>query len=129
MRLTTVSFALASLLREIDDRSLLAQWKPSYKRGFAMQASLAILSAVFGAAASRQTGDGRWLVGALLIVANWPYTLLAIMPTNTRLMAKLPEEAGAAERTLVRRWGRLRAGRTALGLAAVLAFLWALNAK
>jgi hypothetical protein len=32
----------------LDDRSLLAEWKPSYKRGFAMQAPLAIFGFVLG---------------------------------------------------------------------------------
>ena len=31
---------------KLDDRSLLSEWKPAYKRGFAMQASLAVLGFV-----------------------------------------------------------------------------------
>jgi hypothetical protein len=32
----------------LDDRALLAQWKPAYKRGFTIQASLAIIGFLLG---------------------------------------------------------------------------------
>ena len=68
---------------------------------------------------------GNYMLGALLMLANWPYTFLAIMPTNDRLMATEPAAAGPESRALVERWGSLHAVRTALGVAASLAFLWA----
>ena len=109
----------------LDDRALLTEWKPAYKRGFAMQASLAIVGGLFGLVAWWQSGDWRWLLGAALLIANWPYTLIAIMPTNNRLMAMPLDQAGPESRTLIERWGRLHAVRTALGLLATATFLWA----
>ena len=109
----------------LDHRPLLAGWKPAYKRGTAMQAPLAVVGFVLGLAAWWRTGHLGWALGALLMIANWPFTFFAIMPTNHRLMATEPAAAGPESRTLVERWGSLHAVRTGLGLAACLAFLWA----
>ena len=109
----------------LDDRALLAQWQPAYKRGLVMQASLAVLGFVLGMLAWFQLGGSQWIAGALLLVANWPYTMFGIMPTNNRLMAMDPSSAGPESRRLIETWGKLHAVRSILGGLATLMFLWA----
>jgi hypothetical protein len=109
----------------LDDPSLLAEWKPAYKRGTALQAPLAALSFLLGLVAFWQLGHLAWAAGALLIIANWPVTFIAIMPTNNRLMALEPTMAGPESRALIRKWGSLHAIRTILGFAASFVFLYA----
>ena len=105
--------------------ALLTQFKPSYKRGFAMQSSLAVVGAGFGVLAYYQSGDWLWLLGAALLISNWPYTVLGIFPTNSRLMAIEPARADEETRRIVKRWGWLHAVRSALGAAATATFLLA----
>jgi hypothetical protein len=113
---------------KLETGAALTQWKPSYARGFTMQATLAVISGMFGVLACVLTRQWGWLVGSALILANWPYTLLVIMPTNRVLTATMPEAAGAETRRLLEHWGDLHAVRSVLGAAAVLAFAWALSA-
>jgi len=110
---------------QLDDRSLLIEWKPAYKRGFAMQAPLAVIGFLLGLVAWWQSGAWPWLIGAIVLIANWPYTLLGMMATNNRLMAMDPGDAGPESRALIAIWGRLHEVRTVLGIAATLLFLWA----
>lgn len=110
----------------LDDRALLAQWKPSYARGFAMQATLAVVGFLFGAGAWWATGDMMWLAGAVVLLANWPYTLLVIMPVNHKLNAIELDLAGPDSRALIIRWGGLHTRRTILGFIATGLFLWAI---
>jgi len=112
----------------LDGKAALIEWQRSYNRAAPMQAGLAAISALLGLIAAWQTRDWRWLVGALLILANWPYTLVGIKPTNDRLHRTKPDQADAETRRLIVRWGLLHGGRSALGLAATLVFLWALAA-
>lgn len=109
----------------LDDRALLSEWKPSYKRGAAMQAPLALLGFALGMIAWWQSSHPGFLIGAIAIVAPWPWTLYGIKPTNDALLATDPERAGPASRALIVKWGALHAVRTAMAALAIAALLWA----
>ena len=124
-----VGFAEQTARLTLDDRALLAEWKPAYRRGTAMQAPLAIIGCLLGIIAWWLTGQRLFLIGGILLGANWPWTIFAIMPTNKVLMATDLQDAGPKSRTLIRRWNILHSVRTALGSLAMLAFLIALSSK
>jgi len=109
----------------LDDRALLTEWKPSYRRGAAMQAPLALVGFLLGMIAWWQTSHAGFLIGAVAMIAPWPWTLIAIKPSNDALLATEPDRAGPQVRALVVKWGALHAVRTALGALATAAFLWA----
>ena len=111
---------------ELDDVGRLAQWRRSYVRGFAMQASLALASTLLGLLAFWQSGAYWWFVGACLIFLNWPYTLGLMLPINKQLQALDGGNASKEIRPLLEAWGMLHGGRSLLGCAATIAFLWAL---
>jgi uncharacterized membrane protein len=104
----------------------LQHWKPAYRRGFAMQATLALVGGLCGFAAFFfEDADWRLLAGALLLLANWPYTVIVILPVNRKLEATDPAQAGDESRALLTRWGRLHAVRDVLGMLATAVLLWA----
>lgn len=107
----------------LEDAALLKEWKASYARGTQMQAPLALLSGLLGLAAFYFEQRAMAAVGGILMLLNWPYTALAILPTNRRLGAIA--DGTADPRPLIEKWGRLHAVRTLLGFAGSCAFLLA----
>ncbi len=110
---------------KLDDRAALTQWQPAYRRGYAMQAPLAAIGFALGVVAWWDMQGWQWLAGALVMLANWPYTLLVMMPLNKRLMAMREADAGPATTAMIRRWGTLHAVRTVLGVIGTAFFFWA----
>jgi hypothetical protein len=112
----------------LETRQAVLQWGPSYQRATWLQAPLAVVSCICGITVWLLAGDRGWLVGALLIGAVVPVTLLVIMPTNRQLLDDKRDPASPAARTLLVRWGHLHALRTVLSLAGVIVYLWRLVA-
>ena len=107
----------------LDDASALGQWKPAYQRGTFMQASLAIVAGLLGIASWWRDADVLWLLGALSALANWPYTLGIVMPVNRKL--KATATIAMETRALLKQWGNLHAGRSLLGVASLIIYVWA----
>ena len=120
-----INFAEHPARLKLDDGPMLTQWKPSYRNGYLMQASLAIIGFILGIITWYQTGDMRWGLGAVILVANWPFTLLIIMPINRQLEAMPPEQPEPEVRALMERWGSLHAIRSAFGAGATVVFVLA----
>lgn len=109
----------------LDDAAMLKEWGPSDQRGVALLAGLSLLTAIFGLTAYSAAGDVRWAVGALIAILTWPYAFYVMAPVNNQIIALAPRDIGAA-RALVRQWGLLEYGQTAIGLVATAVFIWAL---
>jgi len=121
-----INFAEQPARLGTEDDAALTQWKFAYKRGLAMQAPLAMLGFLLGIVAYWLTGKIEFIAGGLLLLANWPWTIFGIMPTNRSLMATSAESAGPATRALIVKWNRLHGVRTALGFLSMVAFLLAI---
>lgn len=110
----------------LTDAPLLQQWQESYPRAARMQAGLAVLASLAGAFAFWRARNPLWLLGAALMLANLPFTLIVIAPVNDALLALGAEQAGAASRAVIERWGTLHAVRAGLSVLATSAFAMAI---
>jgi hypothetical protein len=109
---------------KLDDAALLSEWGPSDSRGVSLLAALALLAAIVGFIAYFGSQDVRWAFGAIVMILSWPYAFFFMSPLDNQIRSLRGGEVAAA-RALVRQWGIVESGMTAIGLAAVLIFLWA----
>jgi hypothetical protein len=107
----------------------LKEFGPSYRRATMMQATLATVGCAAGLWAAWILQDLLATVGAVCLGAVVPFTLVVILPTNSRLLdPTLDPRSPDATRRLVR-WGRLHAIRSALSALAFGLFLLQLTAR
>lgn len=99
---------------------------PMYARAAPLQASLAVLGLLAGVAVWWLGRGWLWLLGALLLGFVIPFTLIVIMPTNSRLKDPALDSASPEAAELLRRWGTLHAVRTVASLLAFLTLLCAI---
>ena len=101
----------------------LREFAPSYRRATVMQASLAVAGCIAGLWSAWTRHDSWLALGAVLLGAVVPVTLLVILPTNKQLLN--PQLAASTEKAMIllTRWGRLHAMRSVLSTAAFGVFL------
>jgi hypothetical protein len=88
-----------------------------------LQAILASVATIGGVGAWFMGGPRWWLLGAVLIFAVIPYTLVVVAPTNRRLLDSELDRTSDTTRRLLENWGKLHAVRSLLGLLASLTFV------
>jgi len=111
------------------NETALRQFAPSYHRATVMQASLAVvgcLTALWSAWLLRDAWTG---LGAVLLGAVVPFTLIVILPTNKRLLDPSLDQRGAEATGLLVRWGRLHAIRSLLSSVAFVLLLLRLSVQ
>lgn len=96
----------------------LREFAPSYKRATIMQVSLAIGGLALGLTAAWRLHDSWVALGAVLLGASLPFTLIVIFPTNKQLLDPTIDSRSPRVTSLLRRWNRLHAIRSVLSATA-----------
>jgi anthrone oxygenase-like protein len=109
----------------LEDQALLSEWGPSDRRGVALLTAFALAAAVAGFIAYFESQDVRWVFGALIIISSWPYAFFVMAPLNNQILSLRGHDVAAAK-ALIRQWGMVESGFSAIGVLAVAMFLWAL---
>jgi hypothetical protein len=108
----------------LDARAIVREWMTGNRRGFVMLAVMAVVSALSGYADWVRTADVRWLLGAVVILASWPYAYFVMTPVNIWLYVVRRNAPPSVVRELIRDWGLLEWAQTAIGLGGACMFAW-----
>jgi len=100
------------------------EFRPSYRRGTIMQATLATLGLLSSITAWLAGATFWWLIAGGLLGSVVPFTLIVILPTNKLLLSATLEKQPAQAEHLLARWAALHAVRSILSGLALLLFLY-----
>jgi Domain of unknown function (DUF1772) len=100
------------------------EFAPSYRRATVMRATCAAVGLASSVAAWLVGATFSWFVAGVLLGSVIPFTLIAILPTNKRLLSPALDRRSAEAGRLLTRWGRLHAVRSVLSASALLLFLY-----
>ena len=95
----------------------------SYSRAAVLQATLAVIGCASSIVAYYAGAGVKWAIGGGFLGAVVPFTILAIKPTNKKLLNPKVEKDSPATWNLLDKWGKLHAVRTVLSMASFLLFL------
>jgi photosystem II stability/assembly factor-like uncharacterized protein len=98
-------------------------FRRTYRQLAPWQASAAIVGLACGGLVSLFTSAWGWGIGGLLLGSVVPFTLVAMAPTNGRLLATTSADEDG--HSLLKQWGRLHVLRTVLAAAGLAVMLWA----
>jgi hypothetical protein len=94
-----------------------------YERAMPMQATLAVVGSTTGLVTGVTGAGGAWILGALVLFAVIPFTLVRLKPLNDRLLDPTLGAEAPETLELLREWGRLHRVRSIAGGFAFLCFL------
>jgi hypothetical protein len=110
----------------LETQPALAQWAAGYPTAMKIQGGLAIVCAMLAGWLWFRTRNLLWLAGAAIVLANWPFTLVFLMPINDVMLTTAPGESQDGMRLLLSKWGQLHAVRSLLGALAVVVLAFAM---
>ena len=99
------------------------QWRPSYRRGTIMQASLAVAGLLAAIGAWLQGRGSVVLIGGLVLGLVVPFTLIVIFPTNRQLSDAALDLGSTKAGALLDKWNKLHVVRSVAGFCAFLILL------
>jgi hypothetical protein len=108
---------------ECGTQTAVAVFGPTFRRASKLNSAMAVLGFLGGFEAWWFGQGVLWLVGAILLVAVIPFTLVAVMPVNARLLDDDLDRYSPEAKQLLARWGWLQMVRLLLGIAAFGTFL------